>query len=206
MTRWLRWKLLNKETGAGGACRSHPVLANGNIDLAKFGAIDQIGILVDDLDASINRWIDHSGVGPWTVFRNVALDGQYRGEPTRVTMHVGLSYQDGVQIELIEATNDAPSPYRADDGSRLLGLHHIARIVDDLDAAVETAVAGGMEVLFTAHNPATRVAYLRVPGEPGQLFEFICGPDMRGMCEAGMAAARDWDGSDPVTVIDFAAM
>lgn len=154
MTRWLRWKPLNKRRGAGGAGRSHPDLANGNIDLAKFGAIDQIGILVDDLDASINRWISHSGVGPWTLFRNVALDGQYRGEPTRVTMHVGLSYQDGVQIELIEATNDAPSPYRADDGSRLLGLHHIARIVDDLDAAVETAVAGGMEVLFTAHNPA----------------------------------------------------
>ena len=42
-------------------------------------------------------------------------------------------------------------------------------------------------------------------GQPGQLFEFICGPDMRAMCEAGITAARDWDGTDPVTVIDFAA-
>ena len=120
-------------------------------------------------------------------------------------MHVGLSYQDGVQIELIEATNDAASPYRTDDSERLLGLHHVARIVDDLDAAVGTAVKGGMELLFTAHSPATRVAYLSAPGQPGQLFEFICGPDMRGMCEAGVAAARDWDGTNPVTVIDFAA-
>ena len=174
--------------------------------MAKFGAIDQIGILVENLDASIDSWISHSGVGPWTVFRNVTLDGEYRGQPTRVTMHVGLSYQDGVQIELIEATNDAPSPYRSDDGERLLGLHHIARIVDDLDAAVGAAVEGGMELLFTAHNPATRVAYLRAPGQPGQLFEFICGADMRGMCDAGIAAARNWDGADPVTVIDFAAV
>ena len=173
--------------------------------MAKFGAIDQIGILVENLDASIDSWIRHSGVGPWTVFRNVTLDGEYRGQPTRVTMHVGLSYQDGVQIELIEATNDAASPYRTDDSERLLGLHHVARIVDDLDAAVGTAVKGGMELLFTAHSPATRVAYLSAPGQPGQLFEFICGPDMRGMCEAGIAAARDWDGTDPVTVIDFAA-
>ena len=149
--------------------------------MAKFGAIDQIGILVEDLDASIDSWISHSAVGPWTVFRNVSLDGEYRGQPTQVTMDVGLSYQDGVQIELIQATNDAASPYLSDDGERLSGFHHIGRIVDDLDAAVATAVEGGMELLFTAHNPATRVAYLRAPHQPGQLFEFICGADMRGM-------------------------
>jgi methylmalonyl-CoA/ethylmalonyl-CoA epimerase len=173
--------------------------------VAIFGAIDQMGILVSDLDASIARWIAHSGVGPWTVFRNVRMEGVYRGEPTIVTMDVALSYQDNMQIELIHVTNDAPSPYRDDEGRPLLGLHHLARIVDDLDAAVEAAVAGGMEVIFTAHNPATRVAYLQAPGEPGQLFEFICGADMRAMCAAGIAAARAWDGSDPVTVIDFAA-
>ena len=173
--------------------------------MARFGAIDQTGILVQDLDASIARWIAHSGVGPWMVFRNVRMDGSYRGEPTVVTMDVGLSYQGEMQIELIQVTNDAPSPYRADDGRPLLGLHHLARIVDDLDEAVDAAIASGMELLFTAQNPGTRVAYLQVPGEPGQLFEFICGADMRAMCAVGIAAARDWDGSDPVTVIDFAA-
>ena len=204
MTRWLRWKRPSKDEVCGRLVPSAYPCERID-DLAKFGAIDQIGILVENLDASIDSWIRHSGVGPWTVFRNVTLDGEYRGQPTRVTMHVGLSYQDDVQIELIEATNDAASPYRTDNGERLLGLHHVARIVDDLDAAVGTAVKGGMELLFTAHNPATRVAYLSAPGQPGQLFEFICGPDMRAMCEAGIAAARDWDGADPVTVIDFAA-
>lgn len=76
--------------------------------LARYGAIDQTGILVEDLDASIARWIDHSGVGPWTIFRNVRMDGSYRGEPTLVTMDVGLSYQGEMQIELIQVTNDAP--------------------------------------------------------------------------------------------------
>lgn len=113
----------------------------GNMRLATFGAFDQTGILVDDLDASIARWIAHSGVGPWTVFRNVRLDGSYHGEPTIVTIDVGLSYQGEMQIELIQVTNDAPSPYRGDDGRVLLGLHHLARIVDDLDGAVATAVA-----------------------------------------------------------------
>jgi len=170
---------------------------------AKFGAFDQIGFLVDDLDASIARWIRHSGVGPWTVFRHVGLDGQYRGAATRVGMDVALAYQGDIQIELIVATDDAPSPYRAADGTRLLGLHHLARIVDDLDTAVAGARAGGMELVFTAQNPATRVAYLEVPGDPGTLFEFIAGPGMREMCDAGIAAAKAWDGRDAVTVVDL---
>lgn len=37
----------------------------------RFGSIDQIGYLVDDLAQSIERRIDRLGVGPWTVFRNV---------------------------------------------------------------------------------------------------------------------------------------
>ncbi|MBO9378017.1 VOC family protein [Sphingomonas histidinilytica] len=172
---------------------------------ARFGAFDQIGFLVDDLDAAIARWMAHSGVGPWTVFRNVMLEGAYRGVPTTVGIDVALGYQDDIQIELIEATDAAASPYRAADGSRLLGLHHLARIVDDLDAAVATARAGGMVPVFAARNPSTRVAYLEVPGDPGTLFEFIEGPGLREMCDAGIAAARAWDGSAAVTVIDLAS-
>lgn len=171
---------------------------------ARFGAFDQIGFLVDDLDAAVARWTAHSGIGPWTLFRNVVLDGNYRGEATRVGIDVALGYQGDMQIELIEATDDARSPYRDAAGGRLLGLHHLARIVDDLDAAVQDAQAGGMALVFTARNPATRVAYLEVPGDPGTLFEFIEGPGMREMCDAGIAAARTWDGRDPVTVVDLA--
>jgi len=171
---------------------------------ARFGAFDQIGFLVDDLDAAVARWREHSGVGPWTVFRNVTLDGVYRGEATSVGIDVALGYQGDIQIELIEATDEARSPYRDASGGRLLGLHHLARIVDDLDTAVADAQAGGMALVFTAQNPATRVAYLEVPGDPGTLFEFIEGPGMRAMCDAGIAAARDWDGSAAVTVIDLA--
>ena len=171
---------------------------------ARPQAIDQIGFLVDDLDAAVARWIRHSGVGPWTVFRNVTMDGDYRGTPTRVGMDVALGYQGDMQIELIKVTNEAPSPYRADDGTPLSGLHHLARIDDDLDAAVTDAQARGLRLDYTAFNPATRVAYLSAPDEPGTLFEFIQGAGMRAMWETGVAEARSWNGEDPVRVIDFA--
>ena len=54
--------------------------------MAKLGPIDQIGYLTVDLDAAVARWTRQLGVGPWTLFRNVALNGEYREQPTRVTL------------------------------------------------------------------------------------------------------------------------
>ncbi|SNS61115.1 Catechol 2,3-dioxygenase [Sphingomonas laterariae] len=172
---------------------------------AKYGPIDQIGYLVDDLDASIARWIDLMGVGPWTVFRNVSLNGSYRGQAGTVTMDVGLAYQGDVQIELIKITNETPSPYRDAAGQPILGVHHVAWVVDDLEAVVARAKADGLKVAFEATNPGTRVVYMEADGEPGVLFEFIESPATRDMINSGIVATRNWDGSNPVHVIDFAA-
>lgn len=170
---------------------------------AKFGPIDQIGYLVDDLDASIQRWIDRMGVGPWTVFRNVNLNGCYRGQPSIVTIDVGLAYQGSIQIELIKVTNNAPSPYRDAAGAPTLGVHHVAWVVNDLDAVVARATASGLKIAFEAENPATRVAYLESDDEPGVLFEFIQGEGMREMIDEGIAATRAWDGSNPIHTISW---
>lgn len=167
------------------------------------GAIDQIGYVTADLDAAVAQWTQKLGVGPWTVFRNVSLPGVYRGEPTEVTIDVALSYRGGVQIELIEPTNAAPSPYRGPDGAVLEGIHHIAWLVDDLDAGVAEFAARGLKPLFRAGNAASQVAYFNPA--PGVIWELIAGPGMRAMIDEGIAAAVNWDGRDPVTEIDLAA-
>ena len=168
---------------------------------ALFGPIDQLGFVVEDLDRSLSGRMRALGLGPWTVFRGVTLDGRLRGRPTRVTIDVALAYQGDVQIELIQPVGDAPSPSRGTDDEPLCGMHHMAWIVDDLDAAVANATARGLSVVFEASNPSTRVAYLEAEGDAGTLYEFIEGAGMREMVAAGIAAARRWDGSDPVTTI-----
>lgn len=172
---------------------------------AKYGPIVQLGLVVDDLDASVRRWIDTMGVGPWIMFRNVVMTGRYQGEDTTVSIDVALSYQGEVQIELIEATTDARSPYRGGDGAPLVGLHHLAWLTDDLDATVARAEADGLRTVFRAENPGTRVAYLEAPGEQGLLFEHIESAATRQLIADGIAATRGWDGSHPIHVIDFAA-
>lgn len=171
---------------------------------AFFGPIDQIGYLVDDLEQSIGRWQQHFGVGPWTVFRNVSLEGKYRGEPVMVTMDVGLGYQGELQVELIQVTNAAKSPYRDEQGRALHGMHHVAWVVTDLDRAIARLTATGLRVVFEASNPATRVAYLENEAEPGVFYEVIHGIGMRELIQQGIEAARNWDGSNPIHVIDTA--
>ena len=173
---------------------------------AKFGPIDQIGIIVDDIEQGIQTWMKRLGVGPWTVFRNVRITGEYRGQPTSVTCEVAMGYQGTTQVELMQITNDAPSPYRDASGELLMGMHHMAWVVDDLDVAIEQAAADGMKLLFKAGSPGTRVADMEIEDQRGMMFEFIESPTTRELMNAGIAATRTWDGSDPVTVIDLAAV
>ncbi|QBQ97173.1 VOC family protein [Paraburkholderia pallida] len=169
---------------------------------ARFGTIDQIGYLVSDLDQSIERWLTQLGVGPWMVFRNVTLQGHYLNQPVTVTMNVGLAYQGDTQIELIQATNNSASPYRDAQGQPILGMHHVAWVVDDIDAAIKLMTVDGLQMVFEASNPATRVAYFEDASEPGVRYEVIHGAGMREMIQQGIAAARDWDGTNPIHVID----
>ncbi|MCB1677573.1 MAG: VOC family protein [Halioglobus sp.] len=167
-----------------------------------FGPVIQIAYLVEDLSAGVQRWIER-GVGPWTCFHNVVLDGLYRGAATRVTIDVGLSYIGDQQIELIALRAGAVSPYQDEDGRPLLGIHHLAWLADDLDRAESEALERGLTVAFRAENAAVRVVYLESPDEPGVLFEFIEGTGQRELIQQGIAAVRDWDGCNPVHVIDF---
>ncbi|WP_223504307.1 VOC family protein [Pseudomonas sp. BF-R-24] len=172
---------------------------------ALLGPISQIGYLVESLEQSMERWRQHLGVGPWTLFRNVSLQGKYRGEPVTVTIDVGLAYQGDIQIELIQVTNDAKSPYRDAEGHPIRGMHHVAWVVDDFDQTLARLTATGLQMVFEASNPTTRVAYLENESEPGVLYEIIHGIGMRGLIQQGIAAARHWDGSDAVHIIDVGA-
>ncbi|MFC7449633.1 VOC family protein [Rhodococcus daqingensis] len=161
----------------------------------------QVGYVVADLDTGIRQWLERAGVGPWTVFRGVTLDGRYRDQDTTVTMDVAMGYSGELQIELMQITSTTPSPYATENGAPLVGPHHVAWITDDLAASVEAARSRGLEVLFRAGNPSTQVAYLHSADQPGVVFEYIQGEGLREMVAHGIEQARTWDGTDPIRTI-----
>lgn len=172
-----------------------------------WGPIKQLAYVVEDLDAAITRWIATTGVGPWLVYRNARMQGVCRGETTEVKLHVGLSYQDGMQIELIQPVSDQPSPYQHADGRPKVGMHHLAWHSADLDRDVAAGRARGWRPVFEASNGLVRVAYLEHPEEAGPLYEFIeAVPVVIEGFSAGQQASANWDGQgEAVTVIDFEA-
>lgn len=160
-----------------------------------WGPIRQVAYMVEDIDSSVDRWAQFAAVGPWTVYRNVTMVGNYRGQPTQIVMDVGLSYRGDLQIELISPKSRSPSPYQDDAAKILVGMHHIAWMTDDLERDKSLARDRGLSIVFEAENPASKVAYFASDAEPGMLLEFMQTSQMLEEGFAlGVAASRDWDG------------
>jgi hypothetical protein len=173
-----------------------------------FGPIKQVAWLVEDIEPSARRWSRFSGIGPWTIYRNVTLTGQYRGQPTVIVMDVALSYQDELQIELISPRSTTPSPYQdPETGKTLVGMHHVAWMTDDLARDKARGRERGLEIVFEATNAVTNVAYFASADEPGLLLEFMqASPMLLDGFEQGVAASRAWDGVEPILMsIDLGA-
>lgn len=174
----------------------------------SFGSIGQVAYLVEDIDESVANWARYSGIGPWTVYKNVTLDGWWKGHDVKIKMNVGLSYQDEVQMELIQVVSDGPSPYHNDDGSRIVRMHHMAWLTENFDADVDKAKARGLTQVFRAANAASKVTYFASPSESGILWEFIeTTPMLKEGFQHGIAASRAWDGKDTILqLIDFSQL
>ena len=121
-------------------------------------------------------------------------------------MDVGLSYRDGVQIELIHVRSSEPCPYLDASGTPITGMHHIAYLSDNVDADARKAEAHGLRVIFRAGNDATKVAYMESPGEEGLIIELIeARPGILEGFAAGQAACDAWDGTPHVERFDLGA-
>ncbi len=171
-----------------------------------FGSIKQWGFLVKDIDEAMECWIDQLGVGPWWGFRNVAVTSHFQGTTSEVKMDVGLAFQSGVQIELIQQTNDALSPYSVfyeTDAKQT--LHQIAYFAKDIDAAVSRAEGIGMqEVGWITTLLGTRYVYMDSPAMRGLVIELMETHDgFEEEYERNATEAGSWDGSDPYRLISL---
>lgn len=128
--------------------------------LVSLGPVRQLGFVVDD----INNWMDamtqQMGMGPWTVFKNVALDCIYKGEPSNPRIHVALAYTGELQFELIQPLDDSNSPYRHFVQEQRFGLHHTAYLCTDIEENVQELEAAGLTRLCDIQMPSGMGRYV----------------------------------------------
>ena len=163
----------------------------------EHGVIKQIAYVVDDLDAAIASWVEIVHAGPFFRIDNAqATDMRYRGDGAEAMLSLAVGNSGGVQIELIQLMDDAPSVYR----ELPRGVHHLALLARDFEAESARLERLGHPVAWALTLPGIcRVHYHDTLARFGHFIELWESTEtFRAILEMVEDAARGWDGRDPV--------
>jgi methylmalonyl-CoA/ethylmalonyl-CoA epimerase len=126
--------------------------------------LNHIGIAVNDLDQAIDFYGATFGVTGW---ERIALTERH--------MAVAVASVGETLIELIAPTSEEAAfvKYLRERGQ---GVHHMAYEVDDIDAALESLAAQGVQLVDQVARPGihnTRVAFVHPRAAMGVLIELV---------------------------------
>lgn len=170
--------------------------------IARLGDIVQLAFMSRDFEAGLRFWSGTVGAGPFFVVDHVRFgEVRYRsGAPAQLDLAVGIGYWGDLQIEFVHQHNEAPSIFHDWQKEGREGLHHIGILVGDIAAAERGCADAGASILLegTMSGDRGRFFYARMAG-PAPFLEVIePGSKLLKSFEYMRAAARNWDGYDPI--------
>lgn len=169
-----------------------------------FGAIRQNGYVVRDIHHEIDHWVNVMGVGPWYYIDRVQTDYfRHRGETSGAEMSIALANSGGLQIELIQQRNDAPSMCKEFLDAGHEGLQHVAYWTRDYQALYDRALSLGYIVGQEGQigGPQGRFAYFDTKGHAGTVIEISDISGSKGQFfDHIRRAASDWDGTRAIRI------
>jgi methylmalonyl-CoA/ethylmalonyl-CoA epimerase len=145
-----------------------------------FNETVQLGIVVRDLEATVRRYEDDYGIGPWD-FAQIDLGdaNDYReyGQPVERSNRVAFTTVGRVMWELIEPLDEEGiyARFLAEKGE---GVHHVAVATTDFDETVARAERKNGVMLSCKHS-GIDIAYLDTLRDFGVVLEVFSGtPDV----------------------------
>ena len=118
-----------------------------NAPAVKLGALNHIGLVVEDVDEAIEFYESIFGIGPFTV-DTYRLEGvMYRGKPMDAVIKAGFGFSGECLIELVEVV-EGETPHTDFFSEKGEGVQHIAFPVEDMPAALKRLSERGIEPLF----------------------------------------------------------
>ena len=161
--------------------------------------------VVDDLESSMNSWIETFNIGPFFVLDHSEdiVDVMYRGQPGKLTMKLALAQAGPVQIELVEPKGDAQCCYRDTVKKGETGFHHVCTWTHDIDADLAYYEKQGCVAANTGRvKDSIRFAYIDTHKELNCMIELMeCNAVVEEVFKLIADAGNDWDGSDPIRYI-----
>ncbi|MDA8212201.1 MAG: VOC family protein [Clostridia bacterium] len=143
-----------------------------------FTSILQVAVVVKDCDASVRKYTDEYGIGPWSIyeFNPDTVDNMIlRGKPQGYAMRLALAEIGGVQFELIEPKDDK-SIYAEFLKQHGEGLHHVAFGVENYNKAMEFFGGKGHGILQGGTWHGFTYTYLTTQQDLGLIAEIYDPP------------------------------
>ncbi len=160
----------------------------------------QAAWVVNDLEQSMQRWIETLRVGPFFVVPHCKVEGvSYRGAPAPLDFSAALAQAGPMQIELIQQHGDGPSAYRDMFAKGQEGFHHCCVMTNTFDADLERHRAAGSSAATQGSFGDMRFAYVDTRPHLGHMLEIIEDRDsIKNIFKMIADAAVDWDGRNPI--------
>ncbi|MDR1569267.1 MAG: VOC family protein [Oscillospiraceae bacterium] len=106
--------------------------------------IIQIGVVVRDLDAALDKYVKLFGLTERPGIRTVFPTINYRGKSIVSKSRLSGFRMGAITLELIEP-DEGPSSWREFLDEHGEGVHHVGIVVDDRNEALATLAAEGIE-------------------------------------------------------------
>jgi len=139
----------------------------GDVELPP---IDQVGYVVRDLEATLERYAHV--FGPFTRMDSKLEGVRYRGRPCDVHLELAFGHSGDIEIEFI-AVKGGESPHSEFLAAGREGIHHIRYRVPDCAAAVAALRGEGFEPIWEHDMGFAKWAYLEHASRDGVLIEFL---------------------------------
>ena len=141
-----------------------------------FNETVQLGIVVRDLEATVRRYQDDYGIGPWRFDRidlGEANDYREYGQPVERSNRIAIAMVGRMMWELIEPLDEEGiyARFLAEKGE---GVHHVAVATPDFDETVARAERKDGLVLRCKHS-GIDIAYLDTLRDLGVVLEVFSG-------------------------------
>jgi len=120
----------------------------------------QVAYLVNDIEASMQRWSDVHGAGPFAVTHHHRTDRfVYRGTDAEADVSYAFGYLGDVMIQFVVQHDDTPSIYRDMYAAGQEGFHHQAYLVHDFEAEYQRLIDLGYEPACRLYADGVDAAY-----------------------------------------------
>jgi hypothetical protein len=141
----------------------------------KLGEITQVGLVVKDLQESMERYWKLLGIGPWNIYTYappMLRDATVRGKRVDYSMRLALSMAGPVQLELIQPL-EGPSIYVEHLAEKGEGLHHIQSRVENIEEVLAAFEKSAIKVLMSGKIGDGEFYYLDTVPVIGIIYEIF---------------------------------